>query len=145
MQRWMQDALQFRRRVWSHFKVNLTGGTLVVILLVWQATGRLIPLWAYAGIAVATFFLSCFLAWRDEYHARLKAEKELADMSSLDEIVLREARSDFRNLTKRDAASAPRRSLNEKWVAIVAEKYGKTPKEVDEAIDRLDGKFHWQV
>lgn len=83
---------------------------------------------------------------------RLRAEQELADEKAnkltVDEIVLREARDGFRNLTKVfHATTAPRAVLNERWVQITAERHGITIAEVNAAIDRLDGKgkFHWQL
>ena len=78
-----------------------------------------------------------------------EAKQQLADERgnklSVDEIVLREAREGFRGLTAfRDLTMPPRKPLNEAWVRMVAGKHGKTVEEINEAIDRLDGKFHWQ-
>lgn len=83
-----------------------------------------------------------------EKEQRLKAEQLLVDEKAnkltVDEIVLREARDGFRNLTKQASTIAPREVLNEFWVSSIAEKHGKSSEEISDAIDRLDGKFHWQ-
>lgn len=185
----MPEVWRFLKKVWKFWQVNLTGSALIAVLLLVQIFVRSVPWWGYAGVAVITLFMSCFLAWRDEYRSRLVIEssrgKEWADLSSqasvemsfrlkaerqleatkkqlaqaeqkladeranklsTDEIVLREARTGFRVIQRQGYnAVAPRYFLNETWVKMVSEKYGKTAKEIDEAIDRLDGKFHWQA
>ena len=171
----MPEAWRFCGLVWRHWKVNLTGGSLIAFLFLWQITRKSVPWWTYAVIATSTLFVSCFLTWRGEYRARIDAEETLAEAKasareqitgereqrlraelqlageiahklSVDEIVLREAREGFRNLTyERHVTIAPRTVLNEKWVRQTAEKNGKTFEEINEAIDRLDGKFHWQL
>jgi predicted nucleic acid-binding protein len=139
-------------------------------------TGKPVQWWAYAVIAVSTLFVSCFLAWKVEYVSRVKAEQQLAEEKAanqkqlteerghrlrveqqladekahkltVDEIVLKEARVGFRNLIKgRDGTIAPRIILNDIWIGQTAERYGVTIREIEEAIDRLDGagRFHWQ-
>ncbi len=52
--------------VWRHWKVNLTGGSLMALLFLFESTGKKVPVWLYVGIAVVTLFLSCFLAWKAE-------------------------------------------------------------------------------
>ncbi len=159
----MREAWLFCGLVWSHWKINLTGGSLMALLFLWQIAGKSVPWWVYAAIAASTLFISCFLAWRAEYRAhaegekqlagekerRLRAEQQLAEEKAnkltVNDIVLREAREGFRNLKKEHHSSiAPRALFNEQWVQMVAEKHGKTIEEINEAIDRLDGKFHWQ-
>lgn len=152
----MGEKWLFLKKMWRFWQVNLTGGSFIALLILVQVFVRSVPLWVYAGIAVATLVISCFLAWRDEYRNGLvlagrcaEAERQLADEKanklSVDEIVMRESRSHFRHLTKiQDYATAPRRIMNQAWIEVVAKEYGKTPAEISDAIDRLDGKFHWQ-
>lgn len=45
----------------------MTGGFLIALLFLWQATGRGVPTWTYVGIAALTLVSACFLAWRDAY------------------------------------------------------------------------------
>jgi hypothetical protein len=172
---WKREFREFSGLVWAHWKINLTGGTLLALLFLYQISGKSTPWWAYAGIAVLTLFVSCFLTWRAEHLAcaglksELVSEKTVAEMrlaeernrreaaeralvderthkQSLEEAVLREAKIGFRTLNKSNAgAVTPRFFLNSTWVEQVAKKYGFTAKEVDEQIDRSDGKFHWQI
>jgi hypothetical protein len=169
----MREAQQFLRLVWGHWRIILTGGSLIAFLFLWQITGKSVQWWVYAAIAVLTLFASCFLTWREEYKTRIEAKQQIIDKTeefqqqldrerdrsvraetllaeekanklSLDEIVLREARTDFRELTKQATTVAPRSRLNERWVEMVAKRHGLSADEINKAIDRLDGKFHWQ-
>lgn len=166
----MPEMWRFLEKVWNFWKVNLTGGSLIALLVIFQALKHSVAWWMYAGVASVTLLTSFFLAWREEYRAclsiegRITAERcarteverqleeakqqladERANKLSVDEIVLRESRNQFRNLTRAyNSAAAPRGFMNDKWVKYVAEKHGKTVAEIDAAIDRLDGKFHWQ-
>jgi hypothetical protein len=82
----------------------------------------------------------------EEAKQRLTDEK--ANKLTIDEIVLRESSEGFRNLVKtRHNSFPPRQVLNESWIRQVAAKYGRTEKDVNESIDRLDGarRFHWQA
>ncbi|HTV59862.1 MAG TPA: hypothetical protein VMJ93_13415 [Verrucomicrobiae bacterium] len=100
-------------------------------------------------IAVVFIFEASYRAVRKDSEARARVEQELEDEKkrkpTTDEIVLKEARDGFRSLNKANHGNRhPREFVNEKWVQQVAEKHGLTVREVDEAVDRCDGKFHWQ-
>jgi len=72
----MREFVCWLKDVRRHWQVNLTGGILIAAIFLYQSSGKSVPWWVYAGTAIATLFVSCFLAWRDQ-HRKRKAESFL--------------------------------------------------------------------
>jgi hypothetical protein len=68
------------RLVWKHWKINLTGGVLIVGLFLWQITGRTVPRSVYLTIALLTFIASTFFVWRDERKTTVEFENESSNI-----------------------------------------------------------------
>ncbi len=121
----------------------------------WDSYWRL-PKWGWKVWVIGFLLITLICAFeasyrivRDASEKHIRAEQQLAEEKanklSVDEIVLREARKEFRNLTPlRNSTISPRAILNSAWITQTAGRHDKTIAEIDAAIDRLDGQFHWQ-
>lgn len=112
----MSEMREFLKAVWKQWKSGLTGGALVALLVVYQATGRSVSAWFYAVIVVVTVFHAFFLTWRYEYRGRKDAEARL--LSSGDRQLLETCRnlsSRFMELMRRFPSSP-----------AIADPFGKT-------------------
>jgi hypothetical protein len=66
----------WRKAVLRHWKRELLGGVLIGALALFsELSGIVIPPRVYEVAAVLLIFYAMFLAWRDEYSARLKVEE----------------------------------------------------------------------
>jgi hypothetical protein len=131
--------------------------------------------WEIFVAAALCYVLASFSVWRAEHRGRVRAEglanderssaesqvaelrteltaaetrlaDERANKRSTDEIVLMAARHDYRGLQKGfHDRMPPRDILTDTWAQRVADKHGLAAQDVIDAIERLDGKFHWQV
>jgi hypothetical protein len=71
----MRELRLFVGAVGSHWGMLLTGSVVSVAgLLHAQYGSDPIPNWIFWGIAGVCLVIACFLAWRDEHRARVKAE-----------------------------------------------------------------------
>ncbi|MGB7310848.1 MAG: hypothetical protein WBC67_17450 [Candidatus Acidiferrales bacterium] len=107
-------------------------------------------------ILLCAVFEASFRLVVEATNLRVAAEQRLADEKDrkqtvkerndeTDAIVRKAALTSYRSLVKHMAGSAPPRFfLNEIWIRQVAEQNGRTVAEINEAIDRVDGTFHWQ-
>src|SRR6266849_6000734 len=80
----MAEVLQFLRSIFWRWQGwtggSGVGGAVVVFITIWQQLGHTISRGMYISIVVTGFLIgACFLAWRDQYRARLKAEKSHYD------------------------------------------------------------------
>ena len=100
----MTDFREFLRAVWQHAKLQLTGGVIAIVLLLWShITHKDIPDPPFWGLVILALFWAAFNAWREE-HARASVtesdpevevrrslfERELAKLSLIQLIVLQE-------------------------------------------------------
>lgn len=74
----MRDIETFLLRVGSHLIIVMGGGALIVLMVAWEHYNNRNLSWnAYVYILLASLFIACYLAWRDEMRGRAGAEQRL--------------------------------------------------------------------
>jgi hypothetical protein len=139
---------------WPDWISKLSGIASVILLLIgafWS-----INRWEVLLASVVCYIVASFRVWHIEYKKRVDAERQLQDekfrkqtakerIDETDAIVRKAAFVGYRTLVKHMHGNiSPRFFLNENWVRQVAEQNGRTIAEIDQAVDRVDGTFHWQ-
>lgn len=102
----MSALWEFIKAVWKRWRTGLTGGALVALLVVFQATGHSVSAWFYGVIVVATLCRAFFLVWRDELRKRKVAETALLSSGEKDLLKsCRNLKAQFMELMRRFPSS----------------------------------------
>lgn len=150
----LKDIRLYVSGFWPDWLSKLSGIASVILLFI----GAFWPIkrWEIFLASVVCYVVASFRVWHIEHQKCTEAGRQLTDLifhkqaaeerkDETDAIVRKAAFTSFRTLVKHmHGNAAPRFFLNENWVRQIAVQSGRTIAEIDQAIDRVDGTFHWQ-
>jgi hypothetical protein len=79
----LNEIAKFILAALKHWQAYMTGGIIIAILSLYErAKKRSIPLRLMISIATVFLMAAVFMAWRDQYHATIRAEEQLKTLTT---------------------------------------------------------------